>query len=338
MRLLFFVLLLLAFSQLASAGAMIFGGRSLFGMGRRSNFDGARREVPWFALVRQGHCGGVIIDERHVLTSAHCLELGDTDFLNRVNVEITNHRRVDALFEGDGKATIKPAYLTSQSAANDLAIITLDEAIPIDNVNIRPINLARTLPESGQEGLAVGQGKNSENSRFSDEIKVALNKVKQQCSREADVNVGVFCTIGLQDGERANTCSGDSGGPLIVDGMVAGILSRGNEDCGESQIDEAVYASISANREWIESFLSSAATPRGRQQSANVDNVAPQPRIQPGFDFSASAGDSSRLYAQRWFGDDVSNAAAAIERLNPWMRGQTLRGGEIVKIPTRTFD
>jgi secreted trypsin-like serine protease len=48
-----------------------------------------------------------------------------------------------------------------------------------------------------------------------------------------------------------SSCNGDSGGPLICSGRLAGATSWGNSDCNPNQ--PSIYSRISSFRSWIDS-------------------------------------------------------------------------------------
>lgn len=50
-----------------------------------------------------------------------------------------------------------------------------------------------------------------------------------------------------------DSCTGDSGGPLTVDGVLVGIVSYG-EDCGKAEYP-GVYSNIAEYRNWIEELI-----------------------------------------------------------------------------------
>lgn len=49
---------------------------------------------------------------------------------------------------------------------------------------------------------------------------------------------------------------GDSGGPMVCDGGVAGVVSFGGRICGDPNVPN-VYTRVSSFRDWITSVLNS---------------------------------------------------------------------------------
>jgi trypsin len=68
-----------------------------------------------------------------------------------------------------------------------------------------------------------------------------------------DVPYGMFCTI-VENGR--DSCNGDSGSPVIRNGVQIGLVSYGSQVCGDGSAP-AVYVRIEEPgiRNWIASFV-----------------------------------------------------------------------------------
>jgi secreted trypsin-like serine protease len=181
-----------------------------------------------------GLCTGTLIAPAVILTAAHCLNAGPLQVtvafvLNGSEVD----RAVDAL-------AIHPRYVSSTLNA-DAALLRL--AQPIEGVT--PMPLARAKPGSGRSGAIVGFGLDGRG-------KIAHRQVGSvhlaDCPQSLQHAERLLCWNSDRGG--SNTCDGDSGGPLLVNGRVAGITSWSRTSgCGPSSL--TVDTSVAAVRRWI---------------------------------------------------------------------------------------
>ena len=61
----------------------------------------------------------------------------------------------------------------------------------------------------------------------------------------------------MQGGKE--TCGGDSGGPLVCNNIVVGVVSFGQEKCGEEPAPE-VYVNVPNFKDWIDDTISTYNT------------------------------------------------------------------------------
>lgn len=174
-------------------------------------------------------CTGELIDSEWVLTAQHC-----TDGDEWMNVYPSNDTR------NPGPA--HPADRLVNSPYGDVALVHL--AKPLNDRT--PMRLAdRYQPQSGDAGTVLGYG-------------LRANRVPADHLYAADVDV-VGRSTDAYGGEavhvRGKTGAsnhGDSGGPLIVDGVVVAVCSTGDSsDPGANTHAGSNYANLTASRAWI---------------------------------------------------------------------------------------
>lgn len=236
--------LFIAFAFLASAkSASLFKETDIVG-GTVVNSDS---EYPFLAAIRDLFdffiCGGTIINERYVLTAAHCVYQE-----NQVSVSVGS--RFLAIGNKYNIILIKihPNF-DSSNFANDVSVL-LTERNFIFSSMVAPVALVSRTISSGTAATAVGWGRTSNTSPVSEVLQYVDLSVSSRtlCSTLLPVfNSDNICTSGSTS---RGICYGDLGGPLVVKGEgVIGIAAFFNFQCTLGTPD--VYAGITYHRDWI---------------------------------------------------------------------------------------
>lgn len=207
--------------------------------------------VPWQVSIlkdNEQRCGGSILGDRVILTAAHCL----------VGVSLTqlSVRAGSSHWKKDGQLVKISKSITNNfnlsTIENDIAVLFLESPLEF-NDSVQPIALGQETPEAGTMGLATGWGFTLKNAGFSWPILqgVHLTVIDHNKCQKAYGNITIYKDMFCAAAPRRDTCTTDSGGPLISikNRKLIGIVSFGL-DCGNSSFP-GVYANVAFFKNWI---------------------------------------------------------------------------------------
>ncbi|NXA84781.1 FA9 factor, partial [Thryothorus ludovicianus] len=226
--------------------------------------DSMKGEVPWQVLLVNsdglGFCGASIINEKWLVTAAHCLKPGYTHNLTAVAGEHDVHsddhteqrRKVVRLLP-------HPTYDASiNEYHNDIALLELEQPLTF-NSYVTPICLGsreftNALLKQGM-GTVSGWGKKFFRGRKATTLQVVKVPFvdRPTCLKSTSTTIlqNMFCA-GFPTGDK-DTCEGDSGGPYTteIEGtwFLTGITSWGEECALPGKY--GIYTRVSKYVKWI---------------------------------------------------------------------------------------
>ncbi|XP_036325092.1 trypsin-2-like [Rhagoletis pomonella] len=205
-------------------------------------------------------CGGAIISDRWILTAGHCMQ--DFPIESLLVVVGTN------IWSKPG-ATYRPelAYIHCRHDMpiyqNDIAVVRLNATIQFNNVT-QPIEMYTNTLKAGDQVTMTGWGSPKLNWPNTDVLQIQNFTIisRQECLQRWDNHEGVgyghICTF-TRSGEGA--CNGDSGGPIVYEGKLVGLVNWG-APCAMGKPD--MHASVIYYRDFIERSLAQCSRHEGR--------------------------------------------------------------------------
>ncbi|GAA3437640.1 S1 family peptidase [Kutzneria kofuensis] len=221
--------------------------------------------TPWVVALTTSagafFCGGTLVAPTKVVTAAHCvtqaLATGGMTTKAPSSLRIvagrTDLRTKDGLQVRISSVWADPDF-RDVGTGHDVAVLTLARTVPY-----------RTLPlvaagdtsayAAGVMATVLGWGRVGENAAPSptlQSVQVPVVADKTCAAEEGDFDAtGMVCAGYPQGGKDA--CAGDSGGPMVVDGRLVGVVSWG-DGCARAG-KPGVYTRLASYRDEVSAQL-----------------------------------------------------------------------------------
>ncbi|XP_055469507.1 kallikrein-10 [Psammomys obesus] len=258
------LLLPLLMVQLSAVQALLLPGNATRVDLEASGAPCGRDSHPWQVSLfhnLQFQCAGVLVDPSWVLTAAHCwrkkplrARIGDDHLL---------------LFQKEQlRSTSSPVFhpkyqpysgpiLPHRSDEHDLMMLKLSSPVVL-TASVHPAQLPFRCAQPGQECQVAGWGTTA-SRRVKYNRSLSCSRVTLLSRKQCEVFYpGVITNNMICAGLDRNqdSCQSDSGGPLVCDDTLHGVLSWGVYPCGAA-LHPAVFTEICKYVPWIRRVIRS---------------------------------------------------------------------------------
>ncbi|XP_029109738.1 polyserase-2-like isoform X2 [Scleropages formosus] len=285
---------------------------------------------PWQVSMRyQGShvCGGSLINNRWVLSAAHCFALISTNpsrWTMVLGLQTQQGTNPNSVSVSVSSITVNPNY-NGNTNDNDLSLVQLSSTVSFSDY-IQPICLAAagSTLYNGTETWVTGWGNiqsgvslPSPGTLQEVQVPVVGNRQCNCLYGPGSITDNMLCA-GLLAGGK-DSCQGDSGGPLVVkQGSVwvqAGIVSFG-QGCAQPKYP-GVYTRVSQYQSWISSVITSNLPGFVTYSSSgtNGDNSVSCPGLPP---LTTTVPPSPYVCGQAPLNNGSSSSDLAAEGAWPW--------------------
>lgn len=216
--------------------------------GQDAEEGAAPYQVSIQTLWRTNICGGVILNHQWILTAGHCC----LDFnLAELRIVVgTNERLNPGQILYPDKAIVHSMYDIPAMYANDIGLFHLKDSI-VFNERTQPVQLSTEYPPVGATVVMTGWGAPELNWPSAEKLQTINLKIMDHSACKAawddsdGVDIGHICTF-TREGEGA--CNGDSGGPIMWENKLVGVVNWG-APCAVGKPD--MHANTIYYMDWI---------------------------------------------------------------------------------------
>ncbi|XP_052603295.1 coagulation factor IX isoform X1 [Peromyscus californicus insignis] len=218
-------------------------------------------QIPWQVILNgeiEAFCGGAIINEKWVVTAAHCLKPGDK--IEVVAGEYNIDEKEDTEQRRNVIRTIPHHHYnaTINKYSHDIALLELDKPL-ILNSYVTPICVANreytNIFLKFGSGYVSGWGKVFNKGRQASILQYLRVPLvdRATCLRSTTFSIynNMFCA-GYREGGK-DSCEGDSGGPHVTEvegtSFLTGIISWGEECAIKGKY--GIYTKVSRYVNWL---------------------------------------------------------------------------------------
>ncbi|XP_068943502.1 anionic trypsin-like [Petaurus breviceps papuanus] len=209
--------------------------------------------LPYQVSLNNGKhlCGGALISNQWVVSAAHC-------YKSRLQVRLGEHNI--KVLEGneqfiDSEKIIRHPGYDMWTNNNDIMLIKLKTPAVL-NTRVATISLPKSCATAGTQCLISGWGNTLSFGYDYPDVLQCLNApilsdADCKSSYPGEITENMVCAGFLEGGK--DSCQRDSGGPMVCNGELQGIVSWG-DGCAQKN-KPGVYIKICKYLDWIETNI-----------------------------------------------------------------------------------
>lgn len=230
-------------------------------------------EFPSYVHIRpdtSNFCGGTIISERYVLTSAHCLKrTKDAHLPVNISLNAGTVKNFKATMRRTGFLCMAEKFVSFEESDLDVALLMVDPPWEF-GAGIEPVCMPSRAVTEKDAAFVVGFGISSSNAdKVEKKLRVLPVKKLPNCDffEESPVLKNRICFASSDNRYRGDACPGDGGGPVYatISGRqsIVGILLGGANTCKMGVSEPSQYLDVYRYQKEIHNLTSMNCTNPG---------------------------------------------------------------------------